>query len=183
MFTGARLLKLALLLSFMSLTTVGRDIPQSKSTPVQKAEGYFTTKDKKQTVYMIPPQLNADETGCIGGCVVTLKFSDPSIPVIKIKDCIGGTPVNLGDLDNDGKDEIGILRDWFTSCWRSFEVYTFKNGKWEFAVPPISTHCNQWEANLKPIVKAPQKKGFVKITYSVLVDSGIAVKTKIIPVK
>ena len=89
------------------------------------------------------PKLNADGTGCDGKCVLVLRFSGEHTPPIKIEDCIGGTPVNLGDLDGDGKDEIGILREWFNSCWHNYNVCTFKDGQWEFAVPPIRTHCNQ----------------------------------------
>jgi len=37
-----------------------------------------------------------------------LKFSNNDIPSIKIENCIGEKPVNEGDLNNDGKDEIEI---------------------------------------------------------------------------
>lgn len=146
-------------------------------------KGSFTTKGKEQLVRLIPPKIDSTQINCVGGCDVVLKFSDPKIPVILVKGSIGGTLYNLGDLNNDGKDEIGILHEWFNGCWNAFDVYTFKHGYWEMAVPPISTHCNQWEANLKPIVKDPKRKSFVKITYSAFENGEIVFKTKSVPVK
>jgi hypothetical protein len=146
-------------------------------------EGYFTTSGRKESISVIKPKLNTDGMGCDGKCVLILRFSDNHTPPITIDDCIGGTPVNLGDLDGDGKDEIGILREWFHSCWHNYNVYTFKNGRWEFAVPPIRTHCNQWENGIKAIEKYPFKKGYVKINYSTMVNSNIITKSKIIKLK
>ncbi|MBE9462034.1 hypothetical protein ACFP1I_12420 [Dyadobacter subterraneus] len=146
-------------------------------------EGHFTASDRKESISVIKPKLNADGTGCDGKCVLRLRFSDEHTPPIEIEDCIGGTPVNLGDLDGDGKDEIGILREWFHSCWHNYNVYTFKHGQWEFAVPPIPTHCNQWESGLNPIVKDLEKKGYSKINYSVMIKSNIITESKILKVK
>ena len=65
---------------------------------------------------------------CIGDCVCYIKFSDPTIPAITTNGyCISGIPDNLGDLNKDGKDEIGLVPDWFTSCWRCYYVWTLKN--------------------------------------------------------
>jgi hypothetical protein len=141
-----------------SLSTVSL-APKSPVSP-EKVEGHFTRKDKIETMWLTPPKLNAEETGCVGDrCTATINFSDPNIPVIPINGCIGGTPTNLGDLDNDGLDEIGLLPEWFTSCWRDYRVYTFKRGKWIPAVTPFPTHCNQWEENLQPIIKDPAVRG------------------------
>jgi hypothetical protein len=110
-------------------------------------------------------------------------FSDSSIPSIKIKMCIGGNPTNLGDLNENGTDEIGLLPDWCTSCWRSYNVYTLENDKWIFAVDPIITHCNQWEEGIKPIEIDPDKAGNVLIRYSEFTEKDIVTKTKSVPVK
>lgn len=158
-------------------------VHKKKVVHSHRVVGHFTATDRKESIAVIKPKLNADETGCDGKCVLVLRFSDKHTPPIKIEDCIGGTPVNLGDLDGDGKDEIGILREWFNSCWHNYNVYTFKNGRWEFAVPPIRTHCNQWENGLKPIEKDPVKKGFAKVNYSVMIKSNIITESKIVKVK
>lgn len=146
-------------------------------------KGSFTVKGKQQQVRLVPPKIDSTQMACVGGCDVVLKFADPKIPDILVKGTIGGTLYNLGDLNNDGKDEIGILHEWFNGCWNAFDVYTFKHGFWEMAVPWISTHCNQWEANLKPIVKDPARKGYVKITYSAFENKEIVFKTKSVPIK
>ncbi|MVN21183.1 hypothetical protein [Mucilaginibacter arboris] len=156
---------------------------QPKPNPQPKLKGSFTIKRKQQLVWLILPKIDSAKMDCIGGCAVVLKFADPKIPTIKVKGAIGGTLYNLGDLNNDGKDEVGVLHEWFNGCWNAFDVYTFKHGFWEMAVQPISTHCNQWEANLKPIVKDPAKKGFVKITYSAFENNDIVFKTKSVAVK
>lgn len=106
-----------------------------------------------------------------------IRFSGPIPPVI-ISTCLGGIPVNEGDLDNDGADEVGILPVWESSCWKGYFVYTFKNNKWIEALEPISTHCIQWEKNILPVVKDSAKKGYIFVNYSELTDEGIEVKTK-----
>lgn len=159
------------------------NVSKEKVVHSHQVEGHFTTIGRKEAISVIKPKLNADETECNGKCVLVLRFSGGHAPPITIEDCIGGTPVNLGDLDGDGKDEIGILREWFNSCWHNYNVYTFKDGKWEFAVAPIRTHCNQLESGLKPIVKDPAKKGYAKINYSVMVKSNIITESKIVKIK
>ena len=98
-------------------------------------------------------------------------FSDKNIPPIKIESCIGGQPVNHGDLNGDGADEVGISPDWFTSCWRPYYVFSFRNNKWINAVEPFSTHCSQWENNVIPIEKDSAKKGYAIIRYTDLSDT------------
>jgi hypothetical protein len=145
---------------------------KTETTPVPKAAAKVTSGDfngdgKKETLTLVPPKLNADGTACLDtSCMAYIKFSDTTIAPIKIKSCIGGTPDILGDLNGDGKDEIGLLPDWFSSCWRNYYVFTYKNGEWINAVPPITTHCNQWDAGIKPIVKDSLNKGYVVIHYS-----------------
>lgn len=144
-------------------------------------------KFKDSTITMatlIAPKLNKDGTACLdSNCMAYIKFSDTNIHPIPVKHCIGGKLENLGDLNGDGKDEIGLLPEWFTSCWRDYLVYTYKNNEWINAVPPIPTHCNQWEANIKPIVKDSLNKGYVVIHYSEFDDKNIVTKSKIIAIK
>lgn len=128
--------------------------------------------------------MNSTETGCDGGCITTILFSDAAIPAITVTGCIGGTLTNLGDLNGDGLDEIGLLPGWFAGCWRDYRVYTYKHSHWELAVAPFPTHCNEFEApRIKAIIKDPVKPGNVLITYSVLEGKDIVFKTKSEPVK
>ena len=47
---------------------------------------------------------------------------------------------------------------------------------------PFATHCNQWDAEVKPIEKDPSKKGFVPIRCTDMADTTFAINTKSVPV-
>lgn len=161
-----------------------KNLAKAKDIKVPKdaVKGDFNGDGVPDYAWLVPPTESAC-ADCSGTCTSYIKFSDTAIPSIKIKMCIGGDPTNLGDLNKNGADEIGLLPDWCTSCWRAYNVYTLKNGKWIFAVEPFSTHCNQWENGIKPIEIDPDKDGNVLIRYSELTKEDIVTKTKSVPVK
>lgn len=138
----------------------------------------------KEYAYLTPAPIDTtQEMTCLDdSCTSIIRFSNKTIPGLKIPNCLDAAIDMLGDLNNDGKDEIGINPQWWTSCWSGYHVYTLKNGKWINAVPVISTHCNQWEQGVKPIQKDPKKPGYVIIHYSQLTDDDIVTKTKSIPI-
>lgn len=143
---------------------------------------------EKETMWLKYPKFHKNQTEdsfgeCDGPCDCYIQFSDPAIPAIKLENCIGGTPVNEGDLNNDGFDEIGILPSWWTSCWHEYKVYTYKNGQWQYLVDPITTHCDQWEEGVDAISKDKSKPGYVTIRYSEFTDEGIEIKTKSVKLK
>jgi predicted ester cyclase len=111
-----------------------------------------------------------------------IRFSG-SIPPLVIGSCIGGSPVNESDLNDDGADEVGLLPVWESSCWKVYFVYTFKENQWVEALDPVSTHCIQWEKNIMPVVKDTIRKGYVFVNYSDLSDDGIDIKTKSVKVR
>ncbi len=153
------------------------------SIPVGAIEGDFDGDGTIEYVWLAPPKFpkeqNEDNFGeCDGPCECYLMFSNDNIPSIKLENCIGGTPVNEGDLNNDGADEIGILPDWWTSCWREYQVYTFRNNKWKYVVAPFSTHCNQWEEGVDAIIKDHSRPGYVIINYSHLTEDDIVTISK-----
>ena len=113
--------------------------------------------------------------------ICRIRFSGP-IPPIIVNTCMGGNPVNEGDLNLDGKDEVGILPVWESSCWMGYFVYTFKNNQWVELIEPVSTHCMQWEKEIAPIVKDTVNEGYIFVNYSELTDNGIEVKTKSVKV-
>jgi hypothetical protein len=106
-----------------------------------------------------------------------IRFSG-AIPPLIVGTCLGGSPVNEGDINDDGSSEVGLLPVWESSCWKGYFVYTFKDNQWYEILEPISTHCIQWEKNILPVVKDSTRKGYVFVNYSELTDEGIEVKTK-----
>jgi hypothetical protein len=141
-------------------------------------EGDFNGDGVKETVWLVPPKIKGEEGECIGDCISYLRFSNPSLAEIAVTDCIGGLPDNLGDLDGDGSDEIGLLPYWFTSCWSEYYVWTFIHGSWKYMVDPIVTHCNLWDEGTKPIVRDSNKLGYVIIHYSEFQETDIVTRSK-----
>ncbi|REC79130.1 hypothetical protein DRF60_07510 [Chryseobacterium elymi] len=119
---------------------------------------------------------------CDGKCETTIYFSDKKIKSFIVSPAYDGTLYNLGDLNEDGKDEIGFYPGWCTSCWHGFLVYTLDKIGWKTLVPSISTHCSQWEEEKFPIRKDPKKKGYVIITSSIWKDDDIRIKSESVKV-
>jgi len=142
-------------------------------------KGDFNGDGKLDYMWLEAPKINETDMECIGECISYIKFSDPNIPSIKVESCIGGEPINHGDLNQNGTDEIGLLPSWFTSCWRSYFVWTLLDDKWVNAVEPFSTHCNQWEEGINPIEKDITNEGYAIIRFSGFSDEeGILIKSK-----
>ena len=71
------------------------------------------------------------EHGCINNlCDATIRFSC-KLPDIPLENAIGATIENMGDIDNDGFDELIIVHQWFVGCWGEMYFYTFKNNQWK----------------------------------------------------
>lgn len=141
----------------------------------EKLEGDFDGNGTKEYIYAKVADCT-DE--CDGTCETTIYFSDKNIKSFVISPAKGGALYNLGDLNNDGKDDVGFYPNWCTSCWHPFYVYTLSKTGWKPMVDPISTHCNQWEEDKFPIKKDPKKKGNVIITTSEWKDDDIRVTSK-----
>ena len=146
--------------------------------PKDAVSGDFNGDSEKDYMWLEIPRLKEGQMDCIGECKTYIRFSNPSIPSIKIENCIGGELKNLGDLNDNSTDEIGLLPSWFTSCWHAYHVWTFKSNKMIYAVEPFSTHCDQWSENIVPIEKDIDIKGNVIIRYSDI----DGVKSKSIPI-
>jgi hypothetical protein len=97
----------------------------------------------------------------------TILFSDKKIPPFKFPIdtwcCISLN--NEGDLNNDGKDEIGLLQESAASGCEYYNVFTYKNNK---LIPVLSleTTPNMRVAGIKLIEKDIHKKGYVFIRFA-----------------
>ncbi|PLX05929.1 MAG: hypothetical protein C0596_15630 [Marinilabiliales bacterium] len=149
------------------------------NSPEYAIPGDFNSDGALEYMWLEQPEFPKNEESfgeCVGDCNCVIKFSDKNIPPIEIEMCIGGYPVNEGDLDGDGTYEIGILPYWWTSYWKAYYVYTLKNGKWEYLVDPIDTHFSQWKKGTDVICKTKGKPGYVTISYTDYQD--FEIKTK-----
>jgi hypothetical protein len=62
-------------------------------------------------------------------------------------------------------------------------VLTYQQGAWRYAVPPFATHCNQWEADVIPIVCDSSRAGYVLIHYGKFANDSISTETESVPLK
>lgn len=155
-------------------------LPGGTGGPIPKdaIRGDFDGDGKAEYVWLVTPKLAGDKEACVGECITQLICSNPAIQPFAIKDAIGGKLTSFAQLDASGRLYVGLLPDWFTSCWRSYYVFKCQNRRWQYAVQPFSTHCNQWEDNVIPIEKDPALAGHVLIHYSEFRGHDIVTSTK-----
>ena len=165
--------------------SVGCNSPKPDNTTNNKNDSEindFNGDGIKDSCYLLGPKLIEEEMECDGDCVCLIMFSDGNIPPIEVPDCIDGRPVVFGDLDGNGTCELGIWPGWWTSCWHTFYIYTFVDGKWSYFVDPFSVHCNlmeELEETGESIIEpVPGTKDMFKIKYSEFdMEEGILAKT------
>lgn len=149
--------------------------------------GDFNGDGKKEEVYFISDTVfyeGEQATSWDFQGDYTAVFSDKSIPSFK-------TMANtvhihkLGDLNGDGRDEIGIFIMYF-SARGGYEVWSFNGTEWAELIDPFSLHAtvflddDGWD--FIPVRKYSKNK--VKIYYSDSDDEGWhSLKTKIVEVK
>lgn len=120
----------------------------------------------KEYMWVVAPELSEKELECKGPCDSYARCSNPKIPTLKIEQCLGGKIENLGDLNGDGGDEIGLYPDWFTSTWHAYRVWSLHHSSWIIPIKPFMV----WYDHLQPgrilIRKDSKKKGYVLIKES-----------------
>jgi len=151
--------------------------------PKDAIQGDFDGDGTPEYVWLVPPEIDSTGEQCVGNCISYLTSSNPAWHTYALKQSIGGELTKFSDLGPAGRDYLGILPQWFTSCWSSYYVLTYQRGAWHEAVPPFSTHCNQWEAEVIPIARDSAHAGHVLIRYTDMASDDFAVKTKSVPLR
>lgn len=137
-------------------------------------QGDWDGDGKLDTLRLVPPKfLESDSPDeafgeCDGPCNCTLVLAehDP----LTVENCIGGTPINEGDLDGRPGDEFGLLPHWWTSCWHGYHVYGLRGRAWKPIVDPVSTHCIQWDDGVDAIEKDPARPHHVIVRSTSMAD-------------
>jgi len=157
-----------------------------------KISGDFDGDGKKEYAYLVYPKTYTNKDGDFvyegmpKPAFTYIKFSKKSIPTIKIKDCIGGKLQNLGDLNLDKRDDVGLWYDGLSSDWHPYAAWIFRNGIWSMVSKPLNIHSMMWSIkgeNFKPIQKT--SGGKLKIFYNAWSKDyeQILIKQKIVSIK
>ena len=158
--------------------------PASRTAiPKEAIQGDFDGDGTAEYVWLVPPQINAAGEDCVGQCVSYVTSSNPAFRPYALEQSIGGELAKFSNLGPAGRDYLGILPSWFTSCWSSYHVLTYQQGAWHQAVPPFSTHCNQWEADVIPIARDSAHAGHVLVRYTDMASEDFEIKTKSVPLQ
>lgn len=93
-----------------------------------------------------------------------VSFSNKAIPTLVVKGDILGHIQNLGDINGDGRDEIGLYSFAGYSNFKFYYVYGLRKGKWCNVVRPFELHYDVWldhGTDFKPIRKLSRKKVYI----------------------
>lgn len=171
------------------ITTEGDEVTdkalQAKAAKRDQADGIlrgdWDGDGTMDTLRLIAPKLrdtgseDDDFGNCDGPCDCVIVSEHHA--ALTIENCIGGAPVNEGDLDGRPGDEFGLLPSWWTSCWHGYRVFGLRGRVWTPIIEPIGTHCSQWGDGVDAIEKDPTHPGHVITRSTRMEDFGIEVKS------
>lgn len=111
-----------------------------------------------------------------------LVSDNPRIPYLELWGWTGIHPrlVYEGDLDRNGRDEVGYLNTWLDSQWRHYRVFTMVGHKWRYLTVTSKLFTPGWFRHSGvDIVEQGPRKGTIKINYGTF-DEGFECKDTII---
>lgn len=156
----------------------------SKINNDNRLYGDFNGDGTKEYAWIIGPNLpnpeNYDDWDeeydhrsdyCIGGCNSVVYFTDKQIVPITVFKTYGGMLVNLGDLNNNGTEEIGIwTRGYMTGSSSSLNIFDTKNFR-KTLIEPFSLNFSLHDYAIKDAVKKLEGNK-IEITESIYTDKG-----------
>ncbi len=109
--------------------------------------------------------------------IIHVFFSNPSWPKLSYKNAIGADLALAGDLNGDGRQELLLRPDWFSSCWASLNLFSLKARKWKLIKSGSMYFCSDAYPLSKRVVKT--QKGYGLLTDSIANDKFITLKKEI----
>ena len=131
--------------------------------------GDFDGDGELEYAYMTYPDIydENDDVIYLDYPTTYIHFSKESIPTIRVDTCTGGNLQNLGDLNGDNRDEIGLWCGWPSSLYLLYASWTFDVKAWQTFMDSYSIKITLWETygfNFKPIQKINGEKLLVYYT-------------------
>jgi hypothetical protein len=104
---------------------------------------------------------------CKGGtCISTVRFSFNSAQ-IEFDRSIGFlTFFAVGDLNDDGIEEVAFIPNWFWSCWSNMSVYSLQNGIWTELVSGSVYTCYEEDFSNRVKKMGYKKFEFIKAVWN-----------------
>jgi hypothetical protein len=93
--------------------------------------------DGRKDTGMLLPVLTDSFGNCSPDCSTYIWFSGKIIPDLVIDNGVDVILQTIKDLDNNKTDEIGLYIGELRSNWSHYKVYTLRNHRWVYLVPPM----------------------------------------------
>ncbi|MBC6112547.1 hypothetical protein ACFOG5_11905 [Pedobacter fastidiosus] len=107
---------------------------------------------------------------------IKIYFSN-NLPELTYKNAIGADLYLANDLDGDGKAELLLRPEWFSSCWTSVNLFSLKNNIWKLVKSGSMYYCSDEYPLSKRIVQ--MKQGYSLLTDSLADTKFVTLKKEI----
>jgi hypothetical protein len=94
------------------------------------ATGNFDHIKGVDTAWLMVPMKEFEMYGC-SPCSTRVVFSNGTDSICFTEGDIGGGMENVGDLNNDGIDELAYYDAHFTGCWADLRLYSLNRAAWK----------------------------------------------------
>lgn len=117
--------------------------------------------------------------GCVDNkCYNKISFSC-KMPEIYFENSVWGGLEDIGDLNNDGFNELIFSPGWFTSCWGALYIYHFDGNKWNKSITKVSYRRCEDESLKSHVVKIKNTYYLKGLTFEDGDDKEYKVKIKL----